>query len=83
MTLAFSLKRDVKRSSSEALPFLRLFLGFFEDDVLTEPGRIFLELDLALHLLLVLARPIDLAGLLVSQLDELVLRHDDSSEVVI
>ncbi len=36
--------------------------------MLTELGTVFLELDLALDFLLVLARKIDLAGLLVSDL---------------
>ena len=44
----------------------RLFLGFLEDHVLTELGTVFLELNLALDFLLILARPIDLAGRLVS-----------------
>jgi len=37
---------------------------------------VFLELDLLFDFLLVLARPIDLAGLFVLELNELILGHD-------
>lgn len=43
--------------------------------MLAELGRIFLELDLALDFLLVLARVIDLAGLLIPEHYECVLGH--------
>ncbi len=50
-----------------------LFLGLFEDDVLAQFLAVFLELDLLFNFLLVLARPIDLAGSLVLELYELIL----------
>ena len=50
-----------------------LFLGLLESDVLAELGRVFLELDLALDFLLVLARKISLASLFIAQNDECVL----------
>jgi len=43
--------------------------------MLAELCAVFLELDLALDLLLVLARKIDLAGGFASEHDELDLRH--------
>ena len=52
-----------------------LFLGLLEDDVLAQLCAVLLELDLALDLLAVLAGKIDLAGLLVSELYELILGH--------
>lgn len=42
-----------------------LFLGLFKNNMLAQFGAVFLELDLLFDFLLVLARPIDLAGLLV------------------
>jgi len=52
-----------------------LFLRFLERNALAELLRVFLELDLALYLALVLARVIDLAGLFIAQNDELILGH--------
>jgi len=45
--------------------------------MLPELGAVFFELDLFLDGLLILARPIDLAGGFIPQLYEFVLRHDD------
>ena len=47
-----------------------LFLRFFEGDVLAQFSGVFLVLYFALDELLVLARPIDLAGLLILELYE-------------
>lgn len=41
---------------------VRLFLGLLEDHVFAQFGAVFLELDLALYFLSILARPIRLAG---------------------
>ncbi len=48
----------------------KLFLRFLEDDMLAEFGGVFLVFDFALDELLVFARPIDLAGLFVLELNE-------------
>ena len=48
----------------------RLLLCFLEDNVLAQLGGVFLQLYLALDQFLVLARPIDLACRLVSDLDK-------------
>lgn len=53
-----------------------LFLGLLEGHVLAELGAVFLELDLALNLLAILARKIGLAGLLVFKLYKLILGHN-------
>ena len=47
-----------------------LFLCFLEDDVLTELGAVFLELNLASDQLLILARPIGLACRFVAYYDK-------------
>ena len=52
---------------------IELFLGLLECDVLAELRAVFLELDLALDLLAVLARPVGLACLLVLELYQLIL----------
>ncbi len=57
--------------------FLFLLLRFLEGDVLAGLGIVLLELDLAGHEFLVLARPIHLTGRFVAQLDETILRHID------
>ena len=64
-------KAASRGSSWSASPGLLLCL--FEGDVLAQLGAVLFELDLLLDGLPVLARPIDLAGLLVLELDELVL----------
>ena len=50
-----------------------LFLRLLEDYALSELWRVFLELDLSLHLSLVLAGVVDLAGLFISEDYKLVL----------
>ena len=61
----------------------RLFLGLLENHVLPELGAVFLELDLAFNLLLILARPIGLAGRFVLELDQLGLSHGYLYEVLL
>lgn len=54
-----------------------LLLRLLKSDVLASLGIVLLELDLAGHELLVLARPIHLTGRFVAQLNEAILRHID------
>lgn len=53
--------------------FLFLFLAFLERNAFAEFFRVFLELDFALYFAFILAGVVDLAGLLVSQHDKLIL----------
>ena len=51
----------------------QLFLGLFEDHSFAELFGVLFELDFALYLALVLAGPVDFAGLLIRKFYQLIL----------
>ncbi len=64
-----------RKTATRAVIVESLLLCFLEDDALAKLLAELLKLDLAIDLLLVLAREIDFAGRLIRKLDESVLGH--------
>ena len=77
MVSAALRKATLRCAALWSSPILFLFLDLLMRGLLATPLAVLLQLDLALHELLVLARPVvDTLALLAGELDELFLGHN-------